>query len=290
MIKTKLYFKLKSTNNTEEFLITKASSSIGRDECCDIILTDGHPSRVHAQIIFRDGRLLLDDLNSKNGTFVNNNRITKATPITVGDLIKFSTNEFRLLSDSPDDKTIISHRPLRSNGPDSFIVVEENELDPEETTLQQSYPLPAGWKEEDRYSKTFLTTKPDKKPDKKPDNTIDQLIKQTLVNEDTLYIGALILNQDNGEPKIFGLSIDHQQQSISIGRSKECTFTFNSPSMSEHHANLTFKNNKWYISDNNSTNGIRIHKELVSGTILKDGITMYLGQVKLSYKYIPWAV
>lgn len=286
MIKTKLHFKLKNTNSAEEFDLTKASYSIGREQGSDIILKDGHPSRMHAQIIFKDGQLLLDDLNSKNGTFVNNNRITQATPIKAGDLIKFSTEEFTLFSDIPEDKTFISKRSIPSSAPDSFIIVDDNELDPEETTLQQSYPLPASWKEEDRYSKMFFPVK----PDKKTDDAIDQLIRKALINEDCLYIGALIFISDNTRPKVFGLSIDHQQQSISIGRSKECTFTFDSPSMSEHHANIIFKHGKWFISDKNSTNGIRVHRDMVSQIDLKHGTTIFLGQVKLTYRDIPWAV
>lgn len=287
MIKTKLHFTLKNTSNAQAFELNKTSYSIGREEGCDILLKDGHPSRMHAQIIFKEGHLLVDDLDSKNGTFVNNNRITHATRIKPGDRIKFSTNEFILLSDTPEDKTIISKNSPPSYTSNSFIVVEENELDPEETTLQQDYPLPAGWKEEDRLSKTFL---PATSEEKKSDSIFNEIIKQALVNEDTLYFGALIVNPSDAKPQVIGLSIDHQQQTLSIGRSKECTFTIDSPSMSEHHANLSFKNGKWYISDNKSTNGIRVNKELVSHTLLKHGTTMTLGKVKLLYRDIPWSI
>jgi transcriptional regulator with GAF, ATPase, and Fis domain len=43
----------------------------GRSDECDVVLTDGNVSRVHAHAIVLDGLVALVDLNSSNGTFVN---------------------------------------------------------------------------------------------------------------------------------------------------------------------------------------------------------------------------
>jgi PAS domain S-box-containing protein len=48
---------------------------LGRDRGCEIALEDEASSRVHAEIIARDGRLWLRDLKSTNGTFVNHARV-----------------------------------------------------------------------------------------------------------------------------------------------------------------------------------------------------------------------
>src|SRR5215212_3958306 len=50
---------------------------------------DGEISRVHARV-FRDasGQLTVEDLGSTNGTFVNGNRITAATPLQPGDQVR----------------------------------------------------------------------------------------------------------------------------------------------------------------------------------------------------------
>ena len=50
---------------------------IGRDPSVDIVLQGGHISRRHAALSIRDDQLWLKDLNSANGTFVNNVRITE---------------------------------------------------------------------------------------------------------------------------------------------------------------------------------------------------------------------
>ncbi len=50
---------------------------IGRDPSVDIVLQGGHISRRHAELSIRDNQLWLKDLNSANGTFVNDVRITE---------------------------------------------------------------------------------------------------------------------------------------------------------------------------------------------------------------------
>jgi ABC transport system ATP-binding/permease protein len=59
---------------------------IGRDETCDIVLLTPKVSRNHAKIHQLGDTYLLEDLKSKNGTFVNNFPITR-TKIQNGDLI-----------------------------------------------------------------------------------------------------------------------------------------------------------------------------------------------------------
>ena len=50
---------------------------IGRDPSVDIVLQGSHISRRHAELSIRDNELWLTDLNSSNGTLVNDVRITE---------------------------------------------------------------------------------------------------------------------------------------------------------------------------------------------------------------------
>ena len=47
---------------------------VGRDPCADIVVPDPRVSRRHARLTWLDGRCVLEDLGSKNGTFVNGER------------------------------------------------------------------------------------------------------------------------------------------------------------------------------------------------------------------------
>jgi hypothetical protein len=61
---------------------------IGRDSTNQIVLDVNFVSRKHAQLVILDsGQVLIKDLNSTNGTFVNGNRITEAY-LRAGDVVK----------------------------------------------------------------------------------------------------------------------------------------------------------------------------------------------------------
>lgn len=60
---------------------------LGRDPRCDVALTDSSVSRRHAELRVEDGKFLLVDLNSSNGTFVNGIRAADAA-VRPGDQIR----------------------------------------------------------------------------------------------------------------------------------------------------------------------------------------------------------
>lgn len=74
-----------STGNTSIILMLKSISTptsqiiklkpgeyiIGRDPSCDIVVVDPYVSRAHAKIFYREGKWYLEDLGSKNGTYIN---------------------------------------------------------------------------------------------------------------------------------------------------------------------------------------------------------------------------
>lgn len=48
---------------------------IGRHHSCDVVLDDATVSRRHARLLFRDGRWIVQDLESTNGTAINGTRV-----------------------------------------------------------------------------------------------------------------------------------------------------------------------------------------------------------------------
>lgn len=101
-------FKLKHVKTGRVFYINKPVVTIGRDTACDVVLALGYPSRHHAKISERNGTLLLEDLDSTNGTFVNDQRIFAPTVVSPGDVIKFSTEAFSLLDVDQQNKSVMS--------------------------------------------------------------------------------------------------------------------------------------------------------------------------------------
>lgn len=63
---------------------------IGRDETCDFPIEEYVISRRHAKIVKAGNEITIEDLSSKNGSFINNRKITKET-LHDGDRIAFGT-------------------------------------------------------------------------------------------------------------------------------------------------------------------------------------------------------
>ncbi len=72
----------------EFMLVEGASATIGRQDDNDICIREGHVSRQHAVINYRDGVFTLTDLGSANGTFVNDLQLHEAFPLASGDIIR----------------------------------------------------------------------------------------------------------------------------------------------------------------------------------------------------------
>jgi pilus assembly protein CpaF len=61
--------------------------TVGRVQGNDLMLQKGNVSKRHARLLYRDGRFIVTDLNSTNGTYVNRRRIAQATIVREGDKI-----------------------------------------------------------------------------------------------------------------------------------------------------------------------------------------------------------
>ncbi len=69
-------------------LMEGATVTIGRASNNDIQVPEQHVSRQHAVINYRDGIFMINDLNSANGTFVNDQQLTEPFPLADGDRIR----------------------------------------------------------------------------------------------------------------------------------------------------------------------------------------------------------
>ncbi|MBW1980824.1 MAG: FHA domain-containing protein [Deltaproteobacteria bacterium] len=77
------------------FPLQEARVVIGRDPSCHITLDDKEISRLHARIVLHKDSFLLEDLDSRNGTFVNKEKITTQV-LRVGDLLVLGQTELTL--------------------------------------------------------------------------------------------------------------------------------------------------------------------------------------------------
>lgn len=69
---------------------------VGRDASCDIVLQSTKVSALHAEItLLNNGDIILEDKESRNGTYIMNSRIRPNTPVNIkrGDAIRFADVE-----------------------------------------------------------------------------------------------------------------------------------------------------------------------------------------------------
>ncbi len=72
----------------EDFRIYAGYNRLGANPVCDIVLEDETVSGSHSIIVYRDGRCLIKDDLSRNGTFVNGREITESHPLQSYDQIR----------------------------------------------------------------------------------------------------------------------------------------------------------------------------------------------------------
>ncbi|MCA9644507.1 MAG: sigma 54-dependent Fis family transcriptional regulator [Myxococcales bacterium] len=63
--------------------------TIGSAPGCDVTLRDPHVSRSHAELELRQGRILVRDIGSRNGTYVGNHRVVEAE-VSLGAVIRIA--------------------------------------------------------------------------------------------------------------------------------------------------------------------------------------------------------
>src|SRR5436309_15551139 len=75
-------------------------ATIGR-EGCDLVLPDPEVSRRHAAIRAAGGGLAVEDLDSTNGTFVNDERIEGTRELKDGDVVRIGNTALRIRATTP---------------------------------------------------------------------------------------------------------------------------------------------------------------------------------------------
>jgi sigma-B regulation protein RsbU (phosphoserine phosphatase) len=78
--------------------------SIGRASECTIPIKDRYLSRKHAEIVWGDGRWVLKDCGSANGTYLNGLRVENDLPLKAGDRIRLGDTEIVFESEHHTDR------------------------------------------------------------------------------------------------------------------------------------------------------------------------------------------
>ena len=96
--------KLVGPGESEGIEITPAGILVGRERGCDVVVASQNASREHARVTLRETGPCVEDLNSANGTKVNEVRIKGLRELRPGDKITFGDVTFVLIDKTPPSR------------------------------------------------------------------------------------------------------------------------------------------------------------------------------------------
>lgn len=102
--------------NGERYLIT-GEIIIGRDRACSVVVADRQVSRYHARITVKESGALLEDLGSKNGTYLNGDVISEPVFLQDGDLIQVALAQQFVFFNSDATMPMVGAFPTASSVP-----------------------------------------------------------------------------------------------------------------------------------------------------------------------------
>lgn len=111
---------LKGKESGKSIELSESRSVIGRHPGCAVVVDEGAVSRQHAQIVREGDAFFLEDLKSRNGTFLNGKRIAERTRLLGNDRIKICDVLFTF--ELPPEQA--AARELESAA--SFVVAEDS--------------------------------------------------------------------------------------------------------------------------------------------------------------------
>ena len=88
-----------------EIALLAGENVLGREGSGIILLRSSTVSRRHARVDIADGNVTVEDLGSKNGTYVNDRRVEGPTPVVDGDQVRFGSLVFTFRRAQPADTT-----------------------------------------------------------------------------------------------------------------------------------------------------------------------------------------
>jgi len=113
--------------NRHDWQLQPGAYIVGRDAQVDLVVNDATVSRRHAQLdIAANGKIRLTDLNSLNGTLVNDRKITGSVDVKVGDAITFGTVGFLI---SSSETTIPKPEVAVTDGVESYTSMSSLPID-----------------------------------------------------------------------------------------------------------------------------------------------------------------
>ncbi len=267
---------------------------VGRSDDSDLKVTDGHPSRRHAQLSVEAGELWLEDLGSANGTFVNDRQIDDRTRLRDGDRIAFDLAVFVVSApaspadeddatvvrrvDEQDDATVVRPPPASDHGdtpaapPAEAPDVASSSRAPGPTGPEPAQQVPKSWADPDyQPAGTRMLS-----PEELKAMAAGGAAPGTAGLDATGPHLAVI----NGNAAGTVLELENPQTEWSIGTDTGRDLTLTDDGISAFHAKIGHDNGRWRVIDQMSANGTFVNDDRITVSYLGNGDRIRFAQVE----------
>ena len=284
---------------------------VGRKDDCDLVLTEGHPSRNHARFSIDAEGATLTDLESANGTFVNGSRIKGGQRLKNGDELAFDTARFKFVIEGEpvaDDggatvirsiadleRTIIRPAADLQKELEAAAKAVEKPAPPQPEVRAQAPREPARDKPKEPSQAAAPVAggaiKPGSwaDPDSKSAGAGTQVFSredlQKMAGEynpvgDTGSDPYLQIGTGKSAGKVITLRLGQGASEWTIGKDPARDIVFADEGVSDFHAKIIHQAGRWKIVDQLSTNGTYINNSKVVTGFLNAGDRMKIGSVE----------
>ena len=241
---------------------------VGRNLDCALVLGHALVSRHHAKILVTEQGIVVDDLQSSNGTYVQGARISKERLLCHGDTVSFGPCMFDVIYESAQDAQKVEEEGEgegEGEGDQGSIVA-----------MPLSQNLPPAWIHERENQTRFYTAADMEKM--VSDKGEDEIRKfEAGIDAPTLLIlsgddaGCPYKLQHAGNHGFWTIGKDSTNQELSI--------VIDDPSVSDFHAKLVYKDGRWKIVDHMSTNHTYVNGEQYNSAFLSSSDSIRFGRV-----------
>ena len=259
---------LKKVSNGEEIVLTDGLVA-GRLAESGLVLTEGHPSRQHAKFSISGNELMLEDLGSANGTFINDQRIEGSIVLRSGDKIRFDVEEFEYRI--PYEQTV-------SNDPQQTVIRKIEEVDVDGSGIRER---PA-WIDPNQKSAGGPKTE-----------FIDSAALKQMMQEgeqgamemaDDVSVPVLIVSTGAMSGARINLKSEGAQGEWTIGCDADRDIVLNEQGVSGVHAKLTQDGVRWKLTDQMSANGTFVNGKRSNMSYLDNGDRIRFGPVECIFR------
>lgn len=272
--------KLVDPASGRESLLNPGENTIGRENA-DVLVSHPTASRRHAKITVSDGKYILEDLGSTNGTYIGNNKVETGQPVEVkpGDEIRIGSAVMRL-EPPPADEEIAAEAVREAEEAEELGELAEESAEVEKAAEEPAPPTVGEEAEEHEAVHEAVEAEIEIEPgiesefEATPGQALEEPIQPVEIYDEPPTLARLV-------PAAGGDELIVREGENTVGRRPANSIMIADPYVSGSHAVITASEGSFSVTDAGSTNGTSVNGERLSPNephALNDGDEVMFGQ------------